>query len=189
MGRFGSIRSAIVFLFFVVITAGALLWLSQTNRDIRSEAHARFFELYNRQQLLLAEQAARGIEDVFKAFQGNLGLLASLFEDRAVTPESAIEVQGALRRMHENLAGTTVADMALFDREGTVVTSYPASPGTVGTNLAWRDYFKWARDEGRPGQIYISTMRPLVAGRMRGHEAMLIVEGIYGRGGEVTAWP
>jgi len=183
MGRLGSARFWIAFVLLITATAGSLAWLQYAHRTIRSEARARFFEQYNRQQLLLAQQTARGIEDVFQALRGNLGLLTSLFEDREVTQANAADVQATMRRMHDNLSGTTVSDMALFDREGTVVTSYPPSPGTVGTNLSWRDYFRWAREEGKPGQIYLTTVRPLAAGAMRGQEAMLIVEGIYAKDG------
>jgi two-component system C4-dicarboxylate transport sensor histidine kinase DctB len=181
MRRPGSARFWVSLLLLITATFGALAWLQSAHRTIRAEARARFFEQYNRQQLLLAEQTARGIEDAFQALRGNLGLLASLFEDREVTQASVADVQATMRRMHENLSGTTVSDMALFDRQGTVVTSYPPSPGTVGTDLSWRDYFIWARDEGKPGQIRLVTVRPLAAGTMRGQEAMLVVEGIYGK--------
>ncbi|TFH58032.1 MAG: sensor histidine kinase, partial [Gemmatimonadales bacterium] len=184
MGRRRGFRSWTAFVLLVVATAGALVWLQQANRSIRAEARERFFEQYNRQQLLLAQQTARSIEDVFQALRGNLGLLASLLEDQEVTMESAAKVVPTMRRMHENLSGIILSDMALFDREGTVAISYPASPGTVGTDLSWRDYFQWARDKGKQGQIYITTVRPLAACKMRGQEAMLIVEGIYGKGGE-----
>ncbi|NTU59547.1 MAG: GHKL domain-containing protein [Deltaproteobacteria bacterium] len=151
---------------------------------VRAEARERFFEQYNRQQLLLAEQASRTVEELFDTFRRDLGLIVSLFEEggEPVSGARAEEVRTSLTRVYESLAGTPVIDMALFNPQGTVVWSFPPSPKTVGTNLAWREYFLWARDKGKPGQIYLTPWMEMKAGRALGKRALLVVEGIYGKG-------
>jgi two-component system C4-dicarboxylate transport sensor histidine kinase DctB len=39
----------------------ALTWVIHTTKNVQAEAREQFFNQYNRQQLLLAEQAARAI--------------------------------------------------------------------------------------------------------------------------------
>ncbi|MBI5443274.1 MAG: two-component sensor histidine kinase [Deltaproteobacteria bacterium] len=166
------------------VVAATLLWLLGTTRAIRAEARARFFEQYNRQQLLMAEQAARTLEELFQTVRRDLGLVASLFEQGEVTWAEAEARKRTLSRVYDGLSEIPVFDIALLDRNGTVAWSYPPSPGTVGVKLAWRDYFKWARDEGQPGQIYLTRFRPLVTGAAKGANAMIAIEGIYGKGRE-----
>jgi two-component system C4-dicarboxylate transport sensor histidine kinase DctB len=75
-------------------------------------------------------------------------------------------------------------DVAVFDRAGTVVTAFPRAAETVGINLSWRDYFLWARDQGRPGEIFVTPFRTLVAGNTRGQKALIVVQGIFDNNGK-----
>ncbi|HSH70179.1 MAG TPA: cache domain-containing protein [Deferrisomatales bacterium] len=183
MTRQRNIKLGIGLLLLVAATGLTISWLVHTARAVREEAETRFFEQYSRQQLLLAKQAGRAIEDLFRTFRNDLTLIVSLFEDREVTFAQAEALRNSLLKVGRSLHDTPVLDLAVFDREGTVVLSLPPSPDTVGTNLAWRDYFVWARDEGKPGEIYVPPFRPLVAGLTRGEKALLVVEGIYGETG------
>lgn len=183
MTRLTDTRRWIPPLLLVVATAATVAWLVHTTRAVRLEARERFFEQYSRQQLLLAEQASRSVEGLFDTFRRELGLVVSLFEAGAVTPGRAREVRGSLARVYESVAGTSVIDLAVLDRRGTIVTSVPPSSDTLGVNLAWRDYFAWARDKGRPGQMYVTSLRRLVTGAAKGEKALVVVEGIYGKGG------
>jgi two-component system C4-dicarboxylate transport sensor histidine kinase DctB len=155
-----------------------------TTQAVRLEARDRFFEQYNRQQLLLAEQASRSVEGLFDTFRRELGLVVSLFENGEVTRGRAREVRGSLARVYESLKGTGVIDLAVVDRAGTIVTSFPPSPHTLGVSLAFREYFAWARDKGRPGEMYLAPLRRMVAGAARGERALVVVEGIYGTDGK-----
>jgi two-component system, NtrC family, C4-dicarboxylate transport sensor histidine kinase DctB len=157
----------------------ALSWVIQTTNNVQAEARQQFFNQYNRQQLLLADQAARAIENLFAGFQNDLGLVGSLFEGGEVTRKRAQQVAGDLARIYHSQSGTPVIDVAVIDRNGVVVTSIPKSPDTVGVNLSWRDYFLWAKDKARPGEIYIAPFRRLVAGKNKGKMALVAVVGIF----------
>jgi two-component system, NtrC family, C4-dicarboxylate transport sensor histidine kinase DctB len=164
-------------------TCAALAWLLHTTASVRSEARQRFYEQYNQQQLLIATQAARTLEELFETFRRDLSLIAALFENRAVTRERAAEVKESLARVFGSLAGAPILDVAVFDRGGTIVASYPPSPHTAGVNLAWRDYFAWARDQGGPGQMYLTAFRVQAAGLVKGTKAFNAVQGIYAKDG------
>jgi len=168
---------AVLFL-VALLVMGWLLWVTAA---LRSEARARFFEQYNQQQLILAQQAARTIEGVFDTFHRSLGLVTGLFEGREVSPGASEEVHASLRRIYESLQDTPIIDLVVFDRDGTVVAIDPPDPFTMGRNYAWREYFGWARDHGGPGQMYLSPFLRLEGGQQRGGKAIIVAEGIYGR--------
>lgn len=167
-------------LLLLVATLGAVAWVVFTTRTLRNEARARFFEQYNRQQLLVAEQAARNIEGVFATFRRNLTLVASLFRDGEVTEEHASRVSASLRTVYQVLGDTPVIDVVVFDRVGTVAGIVPEDPTTLGKNYSWRDYFRWAQAMGKPGQMYLSRFERLEGGQQRGANAVMVAEGIYG---------
>ncbi len=167
----------------VGVSTAALIGILQTTDAVRQEAQKRFFEQYNRQQLTLAEQAAHSIEETFATFRRNLSLVASLFEEEGVTRERAQQLDGTLQRMYESLMETDIIDLVVFDRTGTVVAISPANDYTLGRNYAWRDYFQWARDEGRPGRMYLSPFMPLEGGQNRGDKALVVAQGIYSKQG------
>lgn len=149
----------------VGVSTAALIGILHTTDAVRSAAQKRFFEQYNRQQLILAEQAAHSIEETFATFRRNLSLVASLFEEDGVTRERAQLLSGTLQRMYESLVETNVIDLVVFDRAGTVVAISPSDEYTLGRNYSWRNYYQWARDQGRPGQMYLSPFMRLEGGR------------------------
>lgn len=164
-------------------TAASVGWLLETMREVRAEARSRFFEQYNRQQLLLAEQASRTMEELFETFRRDLGLVAGLFEVGDVTAGGVEAVKGSIVKVYQSLDNAQVYDVALFDRQGTIVWSYPPSPETVGTNLAWRDYFQWARDKGKPGQFFVTSWIEMKAGSVKGRRALIVASGLYAKDG------
>ncbi len=168
---------------YVAVAALVLLWVFGTTDRIRTEARDRFFEQYNRQQLLLAQQASRTIEGTFATFRRNLTLVASLFEESGVTRARAERVTGSLERVYDVLSDLPIIDLVVFDREGTVVAIVPADAYTLGRNYAWRGYYRWARDRGRPGEMYLSPFMRMEGGQHRGDKALIVAEGIYGPGG------
>lgn len=168
----------------VGVSTAALIGILHTTEAVRLEAQKRFFEQYNRQQLALAKQAAHSIEETFATFRRNLSLVASLFEDEGVTRKRAEMLEGTLQRMYESLVETNVIDLVVFDKAGTVVAIRPSDEYTLGRNYAWRNYYQWARDQGRPGRMYLSPFMRLEGGQNRGDKALIVAQGIYNRQGE-----
>ncbi len=172
-----------VLAFFTLASAALIFWLFYSMREVRSEARSRFFEQYNRQQLLLAEQASRTLEELFETFHQNLTLVTGLFREEEVNTARVAEVSDVLAGIFESLKNAPVFDMAIFDEKGTVIGSYPPSPGTIGVNLGWRDYFAWAKYEGRPGMMHVTRFLTMAAGKVRGQKALIALQGIYGPDG------
>lgn len=177
-----KIKLLIVLLLVVVATLGALFWIRHMTNAVRGEARDRFFEQYNRQQSLMAELASHTLEEMFATFNRNLDLMVKLFEGRAVTPLRAEEVRESLKKIHSSLADTPVINLVLFDSSGVAITIEPDDTYTVGRNYAWRDYFKWAREKGQPGQMFVSSFTRMEGGSRRGKKALMVAEGIYGPG-------
>lgn len=175
----------LVVLVLVVATAlGALLWIRHTTNAVRAEARERFFEQYNRQQSLMAELASHTLEEMFATFHRNLDLVVTLFEGKAVTRQRAEEVGERLKKIYSSLATTPVVDLVIFDSSGTAIAIEPADPYTLGRSYGWRDYIRWAREAGQPGQMYLSPFTRMEGGKRRGDKALVVAEGIYGPKGE-----
>lgn len=167
----------------VVISMAGLYGILLATDAVRQEAREQFFEQYNRQQLLMAEQAAESVEVFFGTLNLSLGLVVSLFEGRLVDVERALEVEGSLIKLNQSLADSALIDLVVFDRDGTVIAIHPSDPYTLGRNYAWRDYYLWARDVGKPGQMYASPFIRLEGGQNRGDKALIVAQGIYTKDG------
>jgi len=174
----------IALVLIVVSATGALYWIERANNEVRAEARARFFEQYNRQQYLVAEMASHALNELFATFHRDLDLVGSLFEGRQVNRERAGQVQGSLEKIYGTLAGTPVFELVVYDRKGTVVAIEPNDPYTLGRSYAWRDYFRWARDNRDPEQMYLSPFMKMEGGLHRGEKELIVAKGIYGEGGE-----
>lgn len=168
----------------VAITIAAFISIQNANNAVRAEARARFFEQYNRQQYLVAELTAHSLDELFATFHRNLDLVASLFDGKEVDRRRADEVKGSLSKIYGSLVNTPVIDLVVFDRKGAVVGIEPADPFTLGRSYAWRDYYRWAREKGQPGRMYISPFMRMEGGRNRGVKELIVAEGIYGPRGE-----
>ncbi|WP_343213602.1 sensor histidine kinase [Geobacter hydrogenophilus] len=179
-----KLKLLVVLLLVVATALGAFLWIRHTTNAVRAEARERFFEQYNRQQSLMAELASHTLEEMFATFQRNLDLVVMLFEGKAVTRQRAEEVGERLKKIYGSLASTPVVDLVIFDCSGTAIAIEPADSYTVGRNYAWRDYIRWAREKGKPGQMYVSTFTRMEGGKRRGDKALIVAEGIYGPRGE-----
>jgi two-component system C4-dicarboxylate transport sensor histidine kinase DctB len=166
------------------MTIGAFISIQRANDAVRAEARARFFEQYNRQQYLVAELASHSLDEMFATYHRNLDLVVSLFEGKEVDRSRAKEVKGSLKKIYESLANTPVIDLVVYDSRGTAVEVNPPDSFTLGRSYAWRDYFRWAREKGQPGQMYVSPFMRMEGGRNRGSKGLVIAEGIYGQRGE-----
>lgn len=170
-----------IYLALVVAAAlGAFSFIRITSDAVRAEARDRFFEQFNRQQYLMAEMASHTLEEKFATFHRNLDLVVSLFEEKEVTPQRAQEVKGTLKKIYGVLAATPVIELTVFDSKGIAVAIEPADAYTLGRSYAWRDYFRWARDQKQAGRMYVSPFMRLEGGRYRGDKALIVAEGIYG---------
>ncbi len=163
----------------VALSVAALYGIVLATDAVRQEAREQFFQQYNRQQQLMAEQASEAVETFFVTLKRSLGLVSSLFEDHQVDENRAQQVRGSLNKLNESLADSAIIDMVVFDQKGTVVAIEPADPYTLGRNYAWRDYYVWARDTGKAGQLYVSPFIKLEGGQNRGDKALIVARGIY----------
>jgi two-component system, NtrC family, C4-dicarboxylate transport sensor histidine kinase DctB len=179
-----KVKFAILLALIFCTTIGALLWLRHTTDAVRVEVRERFFDQYNRQQYLMAEQASRTLEEMFSTFQRTLDLAVSFFEGGTVDLQRAKGLEGPLRKIKGALANTAAIELTVFDKQGTVVAVDPADAYTLGRNYAWREYYQWARDKGKPGLMYLSPFMRLAGGSFRGDMALILVSGIYSKTGE-----
>lgn len=168
----------------VAITVCAFMYIQRAGDTVRSEARQRFYEQYNRQQSLMAELASHTIEERFNSYRRNLDLVVSLFDGKDVNRQRSGEVRGNLKKIFGSLGNSSVIDLTVFDSRGIAIVMEPADPYTLGRSYAWREYYTWARDKGKPGQMYLSPFIRLAGGVRRGDMALIIAEGIYGPRGE-----
>jgi len=166
-------------LLLIAVGTLALFSILKATNAVRAEAQEKFFDQYNRQQLLLAEQAAHSMEETFLSFQRNLSLVASLFEDEPVTPQHALGLGNSLERVYQGLSDSSIIDLVVFDNTGTVISITPHDTYTLGRNYAWRNYFQWAKKNGKRDQMYLSPFMRLEGGQNRGDKALIIAQGIY----------
>ncbi len=167
----------------VAVSSAALLGILRATEAVRLEAQERFFEQYNRQQLLMAEQTARAIEQTFTVFRRNLSIVVSLFEQEGATTLRVAETQATFERIYQGLANTAIIDLVVFNKEGTVVAISPHDTYTLGRNYAWRHYYLWAKNEGKRGEMFLSPFMRLAGGQNRGAKALFVAQGIYDQKG------
>ncbi len=170
----------LLLLLIVSLTVAALLWLKYSGDRVRAEAKERFYEQYNRQQSLMAELASHAIEEKFATFHRNLDLVVSLYDGNEVDRLHSDAVKGSLNKIFGSLGNGPVNDMVVFDKRGVALIMAPADPYTLGRSYAWREYYKWAREKGKRGQVYLSPFIKLAGGPRRGDMAFILAQGIYG---------
>tara|TARA_R110002167_G_scaffold75536_3_gene210757 strand:- start:1607 stop:3433 length:1827 start_codon:yes stop_codon:yes gene_type:complete len=186
MTRIRPLKLWMLLFILIAISMATLYGILLATDAVRQEAREQFFEQYNRQQRLMAEQASASVEVFFGTLNRSLGLVTSLFEGYPVDEARALEVGGSLFKLNQSLADSAIIDLVVFDRNGTVVAIQPPDPYTLGRNYAWRDYYLWARDIGKPGQMYASPFIRLEGGQHRGDKALIVAQGIYARDGGFT---
>ncbi|MBJ6749508.1 GHKL domain-containing protein [Geomonas sp. Red421] len=177
-------KATAVLVLIAGLTVCALVTIRRSNEEIRAEARARFFEQYNRQQYLVAELTAHSLDEMFATFRRNLELVAGLFEGGCVDQGRAQRVKSSLGKIYGSLLDTPVIDLVVFDSTGVAVAIEPQDHFTLGRNYAWREYYRWAREQREPGRLYISPFMRMEGGRNRGVKELLVARGIYGRRGE-----
>ena len=164
----------------VAITVFVFVNIQRADSKVRSEARQRFYEQYNRQQSLMAELASHTIEERFYTFHRNLDLVVSLFEGKEVNRQRSEVVKESLKKIFGSLANSSVNELVVFDSRGIAVAMEPSDPYTLGRSYAWREYYAWAREKGKPGEMYLSPFMRMEGGVRRGDMALILAEGIYG---------
>ena len=99
-------------------------------------------DAFNRQQLLLAEGAAAGVEGAFVDLQADLSALARLPEVEALDEQTA---RPALSRALTELSSDGVSEIGLLDETGTARV-FVARPDLERVDYSWRRYFREAAD-------------------------------------------
>ncbi|MBJ6802235.1 sensor histidine kinase [Geomonas propionica] len=181
---FRTLKLPLALALIVALTVSAVITIRRANSAVRAEARARFFEQYNRQQYLVAELTAHSLDEMFATFSRNLELVASLFDDKQVDRRQAQRVKAHLEKVYGSLLGTPVIDLVVFDKNGVAVAIEPHDDFTLGRSYAWRDYYRWVRDQRQPGRMYISPFMRMEGGRYRGVKELIVARGIYGPRGE-----
>ncbi len=177
-------RLWLVMVLIVTCAIVALMLIDRAKKEVRAEARARFFDQYNRQQYLVAEMASHSLNELFATYNRNLNLVVSLFEGKKVDQKRAEEIKGSLSKIYGSLVDTPVIDLVVYDSKGTAVAIEPNDPYTMGRSYAWREYYRWARENRKPGLMYVSPFMQMEGGRNRGGKGIIVAEGIYGSQGE-----
>lgn len=169
----------------IAATLLALGGLVSATRALRAEAREKYFDQYNRQQLLLAQEASNTIQEQFDSIYLSLTLASRLLENHDLDLSAREAIGREMRKVLESMTGFPVVEYAVFDRDGTVVGMAPEDAYTLGRNFSYREYYRWARDVGGPGQRYLSPFMEMAGGLYRGDKALIAALGLYDPEGEL----
>ncbi|PLX39719.1 MAG: two-component sensor histidine kinase [Deltaproteobacteria bacterium] len=173
--------SKVFALISIGIVAAALLLggILAATRSLRQEARDKYYAQYNQQQLLIAKEASKTINEQFDAIYGSLKLARRLLGDTPLIPSSRSIIKDQMQIVLESMEDSPVVEYAVFDQSGRVVGMYPEDEFTIGHDFSWRAYYKWARDEGSEGALYLSPFMEMVGGLLKGKKALIAANGIY----------
>ncbi len=184
MTRIRPLKLWTLLFILIAMSMAALYGILLATDAVRQEAREQFFEQYNRQQQLMAEQASEAVEGFFVTLKRSLGLVVSLFEGHRVDAARVQEIRGSLSKLNQSLADSAIIDLVVFDSAGTVVAIQPPDPYTLGRNYAWRDYYRWAKSNDKAEQMYVSPFYQVEGGQNRGDKALIVAQGIYAENGD-----
>lgn len=117
-------------------------------------------EWTKRQESTLARAGALSINEFFQGRRANLLFLT---EKEAVRLGEEKEGRLALQQLVDDLKDQVVASVVRVSKEGVVLWSENPEGQNVeeGVDLADRDYFLWAKEQGKSGEVFISE--PLIS--------------------------
>ena len=108
-------------------------------------------QMLHRQQVV-ARAGAQSIEDFLRLVSSSL----STYATNKVVIEADAATQEELNKFVKEWLETPVFSVALTDEAGVVVISANRQgAGQTGDSLVDRDYFQWAKDKSRPGEVFI----------------------------------
>jgi len=129
----------LMFLSVVVISIGLLFYFSY--RDVKNLAIIEF----DKQQMLLAEQAASGIEELFKNLNSDLEFI-SKFEDVALINGKGRKILTGLLRKNSGLLNS----VGRMDSKGKILWLNPEKNELIGENLSVQKHVKYITDTHKP---------------------------------------
>jgi two-component system NtrC family sensor kinase len=136
---------------------------------------------FNTQQLMLAQQAARGIENFLADLRETTFLLTQIPAVQSPQGEMGEE---SLRILYEKFGGK-VNFLFLEDHRGILTSAYPPSmrKGLMGRNFSSQPYFQKARRKGKP-VIYNGVLeeRDKIPARRQPFRSILIAAPIFRKG-------
>ena len=181
--RPSSFRSLLILAGCTAVTLLVLGGLVSATRALRTEAREKYFEQYNQQQLLLAQAAARKIEEQFDSFYRSLTLAARLLEDHELSLSGKDAIRDEMRKVLDSMTGSPLVEYSVMDNQGMSVGLAPEDPYTLGRDYSWREYYQWARDEAGPADRYLSPFMEMAGGLLRGDKALIAAKGLYRKDG------
>jgi signal transduction histidine kinase len=136
---------------------------------------------FNTQQLMLAQQAARGIENFLADLRETTSLLTQTPE--VLSPPEGMR-EDSLRKLYETFGGK-VNFLFLEDQEGILTSAYPSGirKGMMGKDFRSQPYFQKARRTGKP-LIYNGVLAEgdKTPGRHPSFRSILIAAPIFRKG-------
>jgi two-component system NtrC family sensor kinase len=136
---------------------------------------------FNTQQLMLAQQAARGIENFLADLRETTRLLAQI--PGVLSPQEEMG-EGRLRILYERFGGK-VNFLFLGDRRGILTSAYPPSmrKGMMGIDFSSQPFFQKARRTGKP-VIYNGVLAEgdRIPGRHQSFRSIWIAAPIFRKG-------
>ncbi|HSH68418.1 MAG TPA: cache domain-containing protein, partial [Deferrisomatales bacterium] len=174
-----SSRSVLILTGGVLATVLVLGGLVSATHALRAEARDKYFEQYNRQQLLLAQEAARKIEEQFDSFYRSLTLAVRLLEGHELSLSGKDAIRDEMRKVLDSMTGSPLVEYSVMDKNGMSVGLAPEDPYTLGRDYSWREYYQWARDEAGPADRYLSPFMEMAGGLLRGDKALIAAKGLY----------
>ncbi len=135
----GNIKRRYVFLPFILLSF-CLLFIS-----LYKEVRNNTIEEFNRQQMLLAQQAAKSIERIFLDYFQDLSFLSALPDISAFSPEGEKIIQAYFAESREIITAVTRAS-----EEGRIVYTIPANPDVIGADISYQTHIKTLLDTRQP---------------------------------------
>ena len=164
---------------FIVIPAFLLL-VSYFLLLLHAAVKEKTVDEFNALQLVYARQAATGIEHLFKRLTRELSYLASIDDIIHCNERGKMLMALYFDKSQEDLFAIT-----RVDAQGTICTSFPPTPGLVGTSIAAQPHVREILASHQPvvsdvftsvqGQVAIALHVPVLeGGRFSGSLAILI---------------
>jgi PAS domain S-box-containing protein len=129
----------LLFLSIIVASIGMLFYLSY--KDIKNLALIEF----NKQQMLLAEQAVSGIEEQFNSLNRDLEFISG-FEDVGLMNENGKRLLTGLLEKNRGF----LSSVGRIDSKGRILWLNPANRALIGTDISYQKHVKYILDTHQP---------------------------------------
>ncbi len=129
----------LIFLSLIVVSIGLLFYYSYN--DVKNLALIEF----NKQQMLLAEQAVSGIEELFNGLNSDLNFI-SKFEDVALMNEKGKKILSGLLEKRSGL----LSSVGRVDERGRILWLNPESKSLLGEDISSQKHIKHLIDNQKP---------------------------------------